>query len=387
MLIELHLLTPHAPSNLNRDDFGRPKTALFGGTERGRISSQALKRAIRKSDYVAERLGERISTRSLHIPQMLYDELKGNYDGERLERLGIVCEAVANGLGKAEKIKDGDSESEFALKTSQIVFLTQDEIRRLRQFVKDTVESDVKLTKAEAKRLGSHVAVDCGLDKRPTDAVDMALFGRMTTDTSASFSAVDAAMQVAHPIATHTTITETDYFTAVDDWKASGGSGGDTDTRGSGHIGEIDFNSAVYYKYFSCDTDALIENMGGDIDAALSGLEVIFEAACRVSPSGKQNSFASHSPAEVALLVIRRAKTPCSLAGAFEAAVPATEEGYMKESMSRMLRRYGRLVDSYGLEDRSIAFTVDGTVPPGPYETAERLADVWTFLRTNGRGA
>ena len=34
------------------------------------------------------------------------------------------------------------------------------------------------------------------------------------------------------------------------DWKAEGGSGGDTDTRGSGHIGEIDFNSAVYYKYF-----------------------------------------------------------------------------------------------------------------------------------------
>ncbi|RMH70127.1 MAG: type I-E CRISPR-associated protein Cas7/Cse4/CasC, partial [Bacteroidetes bacterium] len=39
MLIELHLLTPHAPANLNRDDFGRPKTAYFGGTERGRISS------------------------------------------------------------------------------------------------------------------------------------------------------------------------------------------------------------------------------------------------------------------------------------------------------------------------------------------------------------
>ena len=56
MLIELHTLTAHAPSNLNRDDFGRPKTALFGGTERARISSQSLKRAIRTSDYLKSQL-------------------------------------------------------------------------------------------------------------------------------------------------------------------------------------------------------------------------------------------------------------------------------------------------------------------------------------------
>jgi len=28
--LQLHFLTPYAPSNLNRDDLGRPKTALFG---------------------------------------------------------------------------------------------------------------------------------------------------------------------------------------------------------------------------------------------------------------------------------------------------------------------------------------------------------------------
>ena len=75
----------------------------------------------------------------------------------------------------------------------------------------------------------------------------MALFGRMTTDDANAFAAVDASMQVAHPIATHTTVTETDYFTAVDDWKT------DASERGSGHIGELDFNSAVYYKYLSCN--------------------------------------------------------------------------------------------------------------------------------------
>ncbi|MEE9326478.1 MAG: type I-E CRISPR-associated protein Cas7/Cse4/CasC, partial [Cocleimonas sp.] len=38
--IQLHLLTSYPPSNLNRDDMGRPKTAIMGGEARLRISSQ-----------------------------------------------------------------------------------------------------------------------------------------------------------------------------------------------------------------------------------------------------------------------------------------------------------------------------------------------------------
>ncbi len=307
---------------------------------------------------------------------MIYESLKDRYagDAEQLERLGIVCEAVANGLGKAEKI---NKEDEFALKTSQIVFLTKGEIARLTQFVRESVASDRKLTKKAIKDLGKTVAAESGINERPTDGVDVALFGRMTTDEANAFAAVDAAMQVAHPIATHTTVTETDYFTAVDDWKQ------DTDERGSGHIGELDFNSAVYYKYFSCNFDLLVENLGGDRDAAREALEVVFDAACRVTPSGKQNSFASHSPAEAALLVVREAKIPCSLAAAFEASVPATENGYVAESLRRMLRRYDRLVKAYELDDRAAAFALEGALPDGPYERAEKLSDLWAFLRNH----
>jgi len=39
--IQLHLLTSYPPSNLNRDDLGRPKTAIMGGKTRLRISSQS----------------------------------------------------------------------------------------------------------------------------------------------------------------------------------------------------------------------------------------------------------------------------------------------------------------------------------------------------------
>ena len=50
MLIEVHILQNHAPSNLNRDDTGSPKEAVFGGYKRARISSQCLKRSIRRSE-------------------------------------------------------------------------------------------------------------------------------------------------------------------------------------------------------------------------------------------------------------------------------------------------------------------------------------------------
>ena len=43
--LQLHFLTTYGPSNLNRDDTGRPKSVVFGGVPRLRVSSQSLKRA------------------------------------------------------------------------------------------------------------------------------------------------------------------------------------------------------------------------------------------------------------------------------------------------------------------------------------------------------
>ena len=62
--IQLHALTVYAPSNLNRDDSGRPKTAKFGGVERLRISSQALKRALRTSPAFQKRLNGHLGERT-----------------------------------------------------------------------------------------------------------------------------------------------------------------------------------------------------------------------------------------------------------------------------------------------------------------------------------
>ena len=65
MLIEVHMLQNHAPSNLNRDDTGSPKEAIFGGYRRARISSQCLKRSIRRSDFFEDHLAGLLATRKI----------------------------------------------------------------------------------------------------------------------------------------------------------------------------------------------------------------------------------------------------------------------------------------------------------------------------------
>ncbi|MEK8955273.1 type I-E CRISPR-associated protein Cas7/Cse4/CasC, partial [Escherichia coli] len=67
--INIHVLISHSPSCLNRDDMNMQKDAIFGGKRRVRISSQSLKRAMRKSDYYAQNIGES-SLRTIHLAQL-----------------------------------------------------------------------------------------------------------------------------------------------------------------------------------------------------------------------------------------------------------------------------------------------------------------------------
>lgn len=48
LYVDLHVIQTVPPSCINRDDTGSPKTAIYGGTTRARVSSQAWKHAMRK---------------------------------------------------------------------------------------------------------------------------------------------------------------------------------------------------------------------------------------------------------------------------------------------------------------------------------------------------
>ena len=82
--LQLHLLTTYPPSNPNRDDLGRPKTAIVGGRMRQRISSQAIKRAVRESEAFCTALV--------------------GHKGERTQRLGqvVLAHLVEKGVVEDE---------------------------------------------------------------------------------------------------------------------------------------------------------------------------------------------------------------------------------------------------------------------------------------------
>src|SRR3990172_2132718 len=77
MLLEIHMIQNHAPSNLNRDDTGSPKECLFGGALRARISSQCLKRSVRKSVLFEEELREHLGIRTKALPREIKQKLIG----------------------------------------------------------------------------------------------------------------------------------------------------------------------------------------------------------------------------------------------------------------------------------------------------------------------
>ena len=78
MLIEIHMIQNHSPSNLNRDDLGAPKTCLFGGVTRARISSQCLKRSIRKSAEFQKALEKDGGVRTRSLIREIAKRANGN---------------------------------------------------------------------------------------------------------------------------------------------------------------------------------------------------------------------------------------------------------------------------------------------------------------------
>ncbi|HAL0943507.1 TPA: type I-E CRISPR-associated protein Cas7/Cse4/CasC [Escherichia coli] len=128
-----------------------------------------------------------------------------------------------------------------------------------------------------------------------------------------------AACQVAHAFGVSETIVEDDFFTAVDDLRQA------SEDAGAGHLGETGFGSALFYTYICIDKDLLVENLGGDEALANQTIRAFTEAALKVSPTGKQNSFASRAYASWALAE-KGTDQPRSLAAAFYEPINGTRQ-------------------------------------------------------------
>lgn len=303
--IQLHLLVSYPPSNPNRDELGQPKTAIVGGTQRSRISSQSLKRAWRNSDiWKTDGLKIGTRTRELFISPKhgLYEKLLEKH-GEK--KAVIYTKAILSAFAKTAKVKkpkEAPIDERFVGKeivTEQPIHFSNTEIDRIKTLVDQLSEEP---TKEQLNNL---------FDDTPRN-MDLAMFGRMIAKRPDRN--IEAAVQVGHAISINEVEIEDDFFTAVDD----------LNKHGSAHMGEQEFVSAIYYLYLCIDTQSLLKNLGNDQTLAKDSLEALVGAAAMIAPSGKQNSYA-HRAQAFYILAEKGDAQPRNLSIAFLKAMPADD--------------------------------------------------------------
>lgn len=355
MLIQIHMLQNYAPSNLNRDDSGSPKDAVFGGFRRGRISSQCLKRSIRHSETFREAFADDdlLAKRTLMLPKLVGDELAAMGVGED-DRQNITKSLSQLGGGKATD----------ELKTRLLIFLAGGEVKVVAEKLWELYQE------SGAKQFDKLVVGD--LEKAMAHAtprsVDVAMFGRMTT--SVAFEDMAAAVQVAHALSTNALDREFDYFTAVDDI---------SEETGAGMIGDVEFNSSTYYKYFNIHWEQLVENLGGDSEIATKAVTALIAAAATAQPSGKQNSFAAQNLPDFVLVEIGDKNVPVSYANAFLQPVGNFNGSLMENSIRELDKYAADLRQAYGLNGRR-AYLAVSSVKISDAEDAATLVGLqqWT---------
>jgi CRISPR system Cascade subunit CasC len=332
--VQIHALVSYPPSNLNRDDMGRPKTAVMGGKQRLRISSQSIKRAWRESEYFSDALSGHVGYRTKLLGELVkralvsgctlsdaFIGLSNPVNPPMDEKTAIMwAHLIANVFAKV-KTTDG-------LKSEQLVHVSHDEILTIDAYLAEIAKDGrAPVEKEPVKPLLCNPVTD----------VDIALFGRMIADSSKN--SVEAAAQVAHPITIHPVVVEDDYFTAVDDLNKS------EEIAGAGHLGVSEYGAGVFYTYVCVNRELLIENLGGNAELANKAIGSLIECVAKIGPKGKQSTFASRVYASY-LMVEQGNQQPRSLTAAFMS--PLKTENFVAEGISRLKTERDNIERAYG---------------------------------------
>ncbi|MFF5407919.1 type I-E CRISPR-associated protein Cas7/Cse4/CasC [Streptomyces misionensis] len=343
LFVEVHILQSLPPSNVNRDDSGTPKQAVYGGARRARVSSQAWKRATR-TQYAQHMPEADRATRTKRIAALLAERLArpAAEGGAGLtgEQAGRLATALLEPLGVAKSTKKEDQSAYLLFfgkkQLDALVRLLDGRAAELDALSDDDLKNEVKKLPVVQTLSTGHPA-------------EVALFGRMVADLPALN--VDAAVQVAHALSTHAVRTEFDYYTAVDDEN--------TDDHGAGMIGTVEFNSSTLYRYAVLGVHQLQDNLT-DAEETRSTTVRFIDAFARSMPSGHQNSFAHRTLPHLVLLTIRTDQ-PVNLVSAYEEPVTGVT-GLASESVMRLADELKAVGETWGNKPlRTLAtYTAEG---------------------------
>lgn len=290
--IEFHILQSFPVTCLNRDDVGAPKTAMVGGVQRARVSSQAWKRPVRMAMHD---FGAKLGMRTKHVASTIEQacielgatDVQGNACGEM----------IASYLSK-----------------DTLLFFTMTEAKAFAEYAKELDFDAKKLKDKDAHKVAKKTL------NPAVDGIDIALFGRMVAQ--AADLNIEAAASFSHAISTHKVSNEVEFFTALDDLATE---------PGSAHMGSLEFNSATYYRYVSLDLGQLCQTLSGQ---NLPGAVENFTKALFVAvPSARQTTQSGASPWEFAKIFVRRGQR---LQVPFETAIKAKDGGFIQPSIDAM---------------------------------------------------
>jgi CRISPR system Cascade subunit CasC len=363
--IEFHILQSFPVTCLNRDDVGAPKTAIVGGVQRARVSSQAWKRPVRLAMH---ELGVTHGTRTKLISKLVADACvaegatpeQAQACGDRIEGAFIKKKEEK----KAKKGKDIEAQDDVdetpaesaAEKTDTLLFLSPNEVTILAKAFAEKGFNPVELIKQkDQKKQAKEIADLIGKVSEVMDAVDIALFGRMVAQ--AADMNVEAAASFSHAISTHKVTNEVEFFTALDDRA--------TET-GSAHMGSLEFNSATYYRYVSLDLGQLYQTLAGQNvpEAVENFTKALFVAV----PAARQTTQSGASPWEFAKVLVRKGQR---LQVPFETAIKAKDGGFIQPSIDAMtayLEKQNKLHGSlFGLQSLPNPASPNRTPTPAEY--------------------
>lgn len=322
MYLCIHVLQVAPVSCINRDDTGTPKTCIYGGTSRMRVSSQCWKRAVRM--YLKDRYGD-TGIRTKFISKMLSDRLAN--EGVCNEKQATTF--VKKWLGQANIISEKDS----AKNTS--AFFSKEQIDSLYNVLENRIRQENNKEKLESDKAFSNKLSEAVKDNPSTSEL---LFGRMfASDPSLNY---DAACQVAHSFSVNEVYEEPDYFTVVGDIKQEEALGG------SDYLDTKLFNSGVLYRFadINLSKGSELRSRKYNVDAAKVASQFI-EAFALSMPTGSANAYANMTLPENVVVELRD-DVPVSFAPAFVKAIESKD--ICKDAMKEMSLYADKISNLYG---------------------------------------
>lgn len=365
--VQIHALMTYPPGNPNRDDLGRPKTVVIGGTPRQRISSQCLKRTWRRSEAFAEfakgvRTKDVVGSVQAQLEQGRVPTEKAQALARRIgEAVGSQSVKPKSEKGKTKSREKGEEEMEDNTNASSdggekgavLTFLTLHEVGAIKKLVE-------RLSKKADANIDDDLAALPSVDEKGNlreVGPDVALFGRMVAKKPTL--GIDAALQVAHAFTVHKSGVEVDYWTGVSDEDPWFDAAKSISEAGSGAsmIETTSFGGGVFYLYACVNRTQLEGNLSGDTETARAAIRALVKALVTTTPSGMKTAFATNGRAEF-LLVEEGTAQPRSLAAAFQ--TPMEQATTAAEAAKRLLAHKKALDTSYADSWKEASFLAGG---------------------------